>query len=90
MADTNTTVYLVTDVKTVKDGDSYAAITNTTQHRTRFKADARFYDALSKAAKMEHVISAGAYIVTNEGFFVDSKILYIGQEPAPEPEPEAE
>ena len=88
MADTNTTVYLVTDVRTVKDGNSYAAITNTTQHRKRLKADERFYDALAKAAKMEHVISAGAYMMTNEGFFIDSKVLYIGQEPAPESEPE--
>ena len=89
MADTNTTVYLVTDVRTVKDGESYAAVTNTTQHRTRLKADARYYDALAKAAKMENVLSAGAYMMTNEGFFIDSKVLYIGQEPAPEPEPEA-
>lgn len=89
MADNNEIVYLVTDVRTVKQGDSYAAPTNTTQHRTRLKADARYYDALAKAAKMENVLSAGAYMMTNEGFFIESKVLYIGQEPQPEPEPEA-
>lgn len=89
MADNNEIVYLVTDVRTVKQGDSYAAPTNTTQHRTRQKADARYYDALAKAAKMENVLSAGAYMMTNEGFYIDSKVLYIGQEPQPEPEPEA-
>ena len=91
MADTNTTVptvYLVTDMRTVKQGDSYAAPTNTTQHRTRQKADARYYDALANAAKMEGVISAGAYMMTNEGFLIDSKVLYFGQEPTPEQEPE--
>ena len=88
MADTNTTVYLVTDVRTVPDGDSYAAVTNTTQHRSRLKADARYYDALAKAAKMENVISAGAYMVTNDGFFVDSKVLVINPQLQPTPEPE--
>ena len=87
MADTNTTVYLVTDVRTVKDGDSYAAITNTTQHRKRLKAEERYHDALAKAAKMENVISAGAYMMTNEGFYLDSKVFQIGQ-PTPEPETE--
>ena len=86
MADTNTTVYLVTDVKTVPYQGDYASVYNTTQHRTRLKADARYYDALAKAAKMENVLSAGAYMMTNEGFFIDSKVLYIGGEPEPEPE----
>ena len=35
---------------------------------------------------MENVLSAGAYMMTNEGFFIDSKVLYIGGEPEPEPE----
>lgn len=90
MAENNEVVYLVTDVRTVKDGDSYAAPTNTTQHRTRQKADARYYDALAKAAKLDGVISAGAYMMTNEGFLIDSKVLYFGQEPTPEPTPEPE
>ena len=88
MADTNTTVYLVTDVKTVPYQGDYASVYNTTQHRDRLKAEARYHDALAKAARMENVTSAGAYMVTNEGFFIDAKVFDIGGEPAPEPEPE--
>lgn len=80
----NTTIYLVTDVKTVPDGDSYAAIYNTTQHRSRLKAEARYHDALAKAAIMDNVISAGAYLMTNEGFYIDSKVFVINAQPVPE------
>ena len=82
------TIYIVTDVKTVPYEGGYAVVINSTQHRDRLKAEARYHDALAKAARMENVTSAGAYMMTNEGFFIDSQVFAIGGEPEPEPEPE--
>ena len=86
MADTNTTIYLVTDVRTVPYQGDYAAVYNTTQHRSRLAAEARYHEALASAARRTDAVSAGAYFMTNDGFYIDSQAFVL--EPQPEPEPE--
>ena len=84
------TIYIVSDMKTVPNGDSYAVITNTTQHTTRVKAEARYHTALASAANAENVERWSAILMTNEGFVIASQSYDHEVTPAPEPEPEAE
>lgn len=72
MADTPT-IYLVHDMKTVPDGDSYAVITNTTQHHTRNGAEERYHTALATAARSAQWPCWSAVMCTNEGFVIESK-----------------
>ena len=69
------TIYIVSDMKTVPDNEhgGYAVITNTTQHRDRTKAEARYHTALASAANSETIERWSAIIMTNEGFVIDSK-----------------
>ena len=69
------TIYIVSDMKTVPDNErgGYAVITNTTQHRDRTKAEARYHSALASAANSETVERWSAIIMTNEGFVIASQ-----------------
>ena len=81
------TIYLVHDMKTVPNGDSYAVITNTTQHTTRVKAEARYHAALASAANSDTTERWSAILMTNEGFVIASQSYDHEVTPAPEPEP---
>ena len=78
------TIYLVHDMKTVPNGDSYAVITNTTQHTTRVKAEARYHTALASAANSDTTERWSAILMTNDGFVIESK----GYDHDIQPEPE--
>lgn len=69
------TIYLVTDMKTVPDSATggYACITNTTQHQSRNGAEERYHTALAEAARKTQYPLAGAVMMTNEGFVLESK-----------------
>ena len=84
------TIYLVTDMRTVPDGDGYACLTNTTQHQTRTGAEERYHTALAAAARSTQYPLTGAVMMTNAGFILDSKSYEHEVEPQPEPEPESE
>ena len=80
------TIYIVSDMKTVPDNATggYAVITNTTQHRTREKAEARYHTALASAANSETIERWSAVLMTNEGFVIASQSY--DHDVTPEPE----
>ena len=84
------TIYIVSDYKTVPDAQTggYAVITNTTQHRDRTKAEARYHSALASAANSETVERWSAALMTNEGFVIASQSYDHDVQPQPEPEQE--
>lgn len=84
------TIYIVSDMRTVPDGDGYAVLTNTTQHRTRVKAEARYHTALASAANTEQYERWSAVLMTNEGFVIASQSYDHELQPEPEPEPAEE
>ena len=82
-------IYIVSDMRTVPDGDSYAVITTTTQHRTRMGAEERYHTALATAARSDQWPRWSAVLMTNEGLLINSA-SYDHEQPEPEPEPEPE
>ena len=84
------TIYIVIDIRTVPDGDSYAAVINKTQHLTRNKAEARYHSALASAAIDDKTFAYSAVLMTNEGFVIASQCYEHDYQPQPEPEPEGE
>lgn len=66
-------IYIVSDMRTVPDGDGYATITNTTQHHTRNGAEERYHTALAAAARNTQYPLMSAVMMTNEGFVLESK-----------------
>lgn len=85
------TIYIVSDMKTVWDkaNNNYAVLTNTTQHRDRFKAESRYHTALASAANSETIERWSAVLMTNAGFVIASE-SYDHEVPEPEPESEGE
>ena len=84
------TIYIVTDIRTVPDGDSYAVLINSTQHRSRNGAEERYHTALAAAARSDQYPVYSAIMATNEGFVIASQSYTHEVQPAPEPEAEAE
>ena len=89
MANEIPTIYVVTDIRTVPDGDSYAVLINSTQHHTRNGAEERYHTALAAAARSEQYPVYSAIMATNEGFVLASQ-SYTHEVVPPEPEPEPE
>lgn len=83
------TIYIVTDVKTVPYEGDYAVVVNTTQHHTRNGAEERYHTALAAAARSDQYPVYSAFLMTNEGFVIESKSYTHDVQPEPEPEPEA-
>lgn len=81
-------LYIVSDMRTVPDGDNYAVITNTTQHTSRLSAEARFHTALASAANNTQYPRWSAVLMTSEGVFLNSACYVPETQPEPEPEPE--
>lgn len=69
-------LYIVTDMKTVPDGDGYAVVSNTTQHHTRNGAEERYHTALAAAARNTQYPLMSAVMMTNEGFVIESKCYH--------------
>lgn len=69
-------LYIVSDMKTVPDGDDYAVITNTTQHHTRLGAEERYHTALAAAARNTQYPLTSAVMMTSEGFVLESKCYH--------------
>ena len=84
------TIYIVTDIRTVPDGDGFAVVTNTTQHTDRLKAEARYHTALAGAANNDQYPMWAAALMTNDGDTLEHRCFEHDVQPAPEPEPEAE
>ena len=80
------TIYIVTDVKTVPYEGDYAVVVNTTQHHTRNGAEERYHTALATAARSEQYPAYSAFLMTNEGFVIESKSYTHEVQPEPEPE----
>lgn len=83
------TIYVVTDVRTVPEGN--AVLVTTTQHTSRSTAESLFYTKLAAAANPDsqypkHYVS----LMTNDGFVIETKGYTREQEPEPEPEPTEE
>lgn len=80
------TIYLVHDMRTVPDPETggYGVLTNTTQHSTRVKAEARYHAALASAANSDTTERWSAILMTNDGFVIESK----GYDHDIQPEPE--
>ena len=85
---TTPTIYIVTDVKTVPYEGDYAVVANTTQHHTRNGAEERYHTALAAAARSDQYPVYSAFLMTNEGFVIESKSYTHDVQPEPEPEPE--
>lgn len=81
-------LYIVTDMKTVPDGDGYAVVSNTTQHHTRNGAEERYHTALAAAARNTQYPLMSAVMMTNEGFVIASQCYKHEQQPETEPETE--
>ena len=86
---TTPTIYIVTDVKTVPHDGGYAVLVNSTQHQSRNGAEERYHTALATAARSEQYPVYSAFLMTNEGFVIESKSYTHDVQPEPEPEPEA-
>lgn len=69
-------LYIVSDMKTVPDGDDYAVVTNTTQHHTRLGAEERYHTALAAAARNTQYPIVSAVMMTAEGFVLESKCYH--------------
>lgn len=69
-------LYIVSDMKTVPDGDDYAVVTNTTQHHTRLGAEERYHTALAAAARNTQYPLMSAVMMTSEGFVLESKCYH--------------
>lgn len=82
------TIYIVTDIRTVPEGN--AVLVNTTQHSQRLSAEARYHSALAAAANSEQYPVYSAIMMTNDGFVLESKFFEHEIQPEPEPEPETE
>lgn len=82
MADTPT-IYIVTDIRTVPDGDSYAVLINSTQHHSRNGAEERYHTALAAAARSDQYPVYSAIMATNEGFVIASQSYKHEVAPAP-------
>ena len=67
------TIYIVSDMRTVPDGDGYAVITTTTQHHTRNGAEERYHTALASAARSEQWPMWSAVMMTNDGSVIASQ-----------------
>lgn len=80
------TIYIVSDMRTVPDGDSFAVITTTTQHKDRMKAESRYHTALAGAANNEQWPCWSAVLMTNAGFVIASEHYEHDVQPEPEPE----
>ena len=80
------TIYIVSDMRTVPDGDGYAVITTTTQHQSRNGAEERYHTALAAAARNTQYPLLSAVMMTNDGFLLASQSY--AHDPQPEPEPE--
>lgn len=90
MADTPT-IYIVTKIRTVPNGDSVAALIEETQHLSRTSAESRYYSVLAAAANDANALVSSGVLMTNEGFVIESKsYTHEIQPPAPKPEPEPE
>ena len=85
---TTPTIYIVTDVKTVPHEGGYAVLVNTTQHQSRNGAEERYHTALAAAARSDQYPVYSAFLMTNEGFVIESKSYTHEVQPEPEPEPE--
>ena len=80
------TIYIVTDIRTVPDGDGYAVLINSTQHHSRNGAEERYHTALAAAARSDQYPVYSAIMATNEGFVIASQAYTHDVQPAPEPE----
>ena len=70
-----TTIYIVTDIRTVEDG-SAVLITNT-QHTTRNSAEQVYYTKLAAAANPDNQHPTHAVtLMTNDGFVLESKCYH--------------
>lgn len=69
-------LYIVSDMRTVPDGDGYAVVTNTTQHLTRNGAEERYHTALAAAARNTQYPLMSAIMMTNDGFVLESKCYH--------------
>lgn len=78
------TIYIVTDIKTVPNNDSYAVVINSTQHLDRNKAESRYHTALASAANSEQFERWSAILMTNEGFVIASQSYEHDVQPEPE------
>lgn len=84
------TIYIVTDIRTVPDGDSYAVLINSTQHQSRNGAEERYHTALAAAARSDQYPVYSAIMSTNDGFVIASQSYTHDVQPEPAPENEGE
>lgn len=69
------TVYIVADFRTVFDTSTgtYAVLPNITQHQSRNGAEERYHTALAAAARSDQYPCYSAFMMTNDGFVLESK-----------------